>query len=286
MSSFAQQAVEKIDRTRGLAGKLFSNLIHHSPEIPHIKCHSEIKKIFPEDSSKVLWLFADHTLPMFCSLLEYPDYSQKIILGLTASIGQLTESLIKYSCTAMFEYLRSHQEDIPRICNEILIVFEKNTLNERVTYPFLNFLDHILCSGTLGNILDDETSNFADELFRLVNIEIKGHKKLYKLVSSINIYCQLLQVPRLCSKIFSKLSVFLGLTHVHVRKTTATKFYEALLIYGDTCGLSDENVEEIMNILIETDWGMPMIEVRPIRNKLCTLMGIKAPVTMTPGDKK
>lgn len=94
MSGFAQQSVEKIDRTRGLAGKLFCNLVHYTPEIPFIQRHDELRVIFPEDSSKVLWLFADHTFPMFCSMLELPEYSEKLVLGLSASIGQLTESLV------------------------------------------------------------------------------------------------------------------------------------------------------------------------------------------------
>lgn len=39
-----------------------------------------------------------------------------------------------------------------------------------------------------------DTSNFADEVFRLVKLETKGQKKLYKLVSSINVLCNLIQV--------------------------------------------------------------------------------------------
>lgn len=94
MCGLAQQAVEKIDRTRGLAGRLFCLLVHHSPEIPHIKRQTELKTIFPENIESVLWLFADNTFPLFCSLLEFPEYSKSIILGLTASIGQLSESLV------------------------------------------------------------------------------------------------------------------------------------------------------------------------------------------------
>lgn len=69
-------------------------LYYSTPEIPYIQKHEELKKIFSEDSTKILWLFADHTLPLFCSMLEFPEYSPTIILGLSASIGQLTESLV------------------------------------------------------------------------------------------------------------------------------------------------------------------------------------------------
>lgn len=123
------------------------------------------------------------------------------------------------------------------------------------------------------------------------------------------------QVPELSSKVLSTLSIFLGLPHVHVRKTTATKLYEALILHADACGVPEENLDEvigselnsiakkaipfylkinlfevmrlilmkfvlqIMNLLSETDWGQSITEIRLIRNTLCTLLNIKPPVT-------
>lgn len=283
MTGLAQQAVEKIDRTRGLAGRIFCKLVHYEPRIPYIQRHDKLREIFPADSTEVLWLFADHTFPYFCAMLELPEYSQRIVLGLTASIGQLTESLIKYSSTSFFQYLRSHPSDVPRICDEIALVFTQNSMNERVTYPLLNFLDILFASGTVSSTLLDENNRFAEEILRLVNIEIKGHKKLYKLTSSINVYCQLIQVPRLSHSILSKLSIFLGLPHVHVRKSTATKMYESLALHSECTNIPEENLEDILNLLSESDWGLPLPEVRPIRNQVCELMGIKPPVALVKG---
>lgn len=194
MNGLAQQSVEKIDRTRGTAGKLFHSLVHHNPRIPHIQRHAELIEIFPADGVQILWLFADHTFPLFCRMLRFPEYSEKILTGLVGSIGQLTESLIKYSSSSFLDFLKANNEEIPRICEVILKIFSDNLLHERITYPMLNFLEMILSSGVLVLILDDENNNFADEVFRLVNLEIKGHKKLYKIVSSINVMCQLIQV--------------------------------------------------------------------------------------------
>ena len=131
-------------------------------------------------------------------MLVLPAYTGRILIGIIGSIGQLTESLIKYSSTAFLDYFKSNEQDIVRICDEIVKIFRDNLLNERITYPMLNFLDMILSSGTLANILEDEESKFPDEIFALVSLEIKGHKKLYKLVSSINVFCQLIQVSLDC----------------------------------------------------------------------------------------
>lgn len=75
------------------------------------------------------------------------------------------------------------------------------------------------------------------------------------------------------------MGIFLGLTHVHIRKSAALKLYEAMLLYGDTTDVTEANLEEILNILMDTDWARPLNEVRPIRNHLCDLLNVKAPVS-------
>ncbi|KAH8392467.1 hypothetical protein KR215_009267 [Drosophila sulfurigaster] len=279
MVGFMQQAVEKIDRTRGLAGRLCCRLIHVQPAIPYVRDHERLLEIFPSDESSVLWLFADHTFPLFCELLALPAYSKRVLLGLSASIGQLTESLIKYASTALFQFMRSHVEMVPRLCAEIVQNFEAHLLNERVTYPMLSFLERIIASSTIDGVLHDESNPFAEDIYRLLNLEVKGYKKLYKTASSISAFCQLVQVPRLSKRVLSKMSVFLGLQHVHVRKTAATKLYEALALHGDVTEIPEDNMDEILALLSETDWTLPLVEVRPLRNELCNLMGIKPPVS-------
>lgn len=82
----------------------------------------------------------------------------------------------------------------------------------------------------------------------------------------------------------TKLTFFLGLTHVHLRKTTAIKLYEAIILHGDTSCIPEENLEEVLEILSETDWGQPLSEVRPVRNKLCELLGVKPPIIAAPSE--
>lgn len=176
--------------------------------------------------------------------------------------------------------MKSHPKEIERIGNEIVEIFEKNLNNDRTIHPYLNFLELVLASGLFNSLIYNDNSTFADNLLRLLNAEMKNNKKLYKLVSSISVYCQLIQIPRLCPKILTKMSVFLGQTHVHVRKSCATKLYEALTLHGDKSGIPEENLDDVLTILSETDWGMPLQEVRPIRNNLCLLMGVKPPVSL------
>lgn len=101
---------------------------------------------------------------------------------------------VKHASLALLDFIKSNKEHLPRIGNEIVNIFEEHLLDDRVTSPLLNFLDVVLSSGCFQQLIDDPHSNFVDEIFRLVNIEIKGHKKLYKTISSINVFCHLIQV--------------------------------------------------------------------------------------------
>lgn len=152
-------------------------------------------------------------------------------------------------------------------------------MNERVTYPMLSFLDILIGSGTIDAVLHDEANPFAEDVYRLLNLEVRGYKKLYKTATSISTFCQLVQVPRLSKRILSKMSIFLGLQHVHVRKTAANKLYEALALHGDCTEIPEDNMDDILALLSERDWTLPLVEVRPLRNELCHLMGIKPPVS-------
>lgn len=175
--------------------------------------------------------------------------------------------------------MKSQPEHVERVAFEILGVFEAHLGNDRITGPMLNFIDILIRSGSVNTLIcSDDESAFGHEVFRLINLEIRGHKKMYKMASAMNVLCQLIQVKSLVIKIFSKVSVFLGLPLVHVRKTTATKFYEALILYGDQTDIDEDNLDEVFNLLTDTDWGQPLEQVRPIRNELCRLIGIKAPV--------
>lgn len=42
---------------------------------------------------------------------------------------------------------------------------------------------------------------------------------------------------------------------------------------------------QILEILSETDWGIAITEIRPIRNELCNLLGVKPPVSVADTKK-
>ncbi|CAH0407276.1 unnamed protein product [Chilo suppressalis] len=302
MRGIAQQAVEKIDRTRAHAGRIFTALIYNDPLITNIPQHDALKRIFPceevelkpkeqedeteptasENSNVVLWLFPGHTMPRFVQLLNYDEYRYNVIKGLIVSGGELTESLVKHTTQSLYSYLNTLQDNKPMlksICDTIIKVFADNLHVKRITGPIFNFLDRLLSSGSISPILEDPDSTFAADILKYLQIELRGGKNIYKLLDSINVLCQLIQVGGVvCSKSLGQLVIYLCYADRYVRRCAAARLYEALTLYGDVCSVPQDNIDQIMAVLADTDWEKDVNELRPIRNDLCDLMNIKRPV--------
>ncbi|VVD01854.1 unnamed protein product [Leptidea sinapis] len=303
MCGVAQQAVEKIDRTRAHAGRIFTALIYNDPVVTNIPNHEELKRIFPyeevdircqkQDENKettvsenlnvVHWLFPGHTMPRFVQLLKYPAYRYHIVKGLIMSAGDLTESLVKHTTESLFSFLNTLHEDKPMLqefCDTVIQVFVDNLHVKRITgSPLFKFLDLLLSSGSISPILEDPDSTFAMNVFKYLQLELRVGKKFYQLLDSINVLCQLIQVGGVVStNALGQLVIYLCYSHKYTRRCAAARLYEALTLYGDVCGVPAHNLDQVMSILADTDWEQDVTILRPIRNEICDLMEIKRPV--------
>ncbi|XP_072939375.1 tubulin-specific chaperone D [Epargyreus clarus] len=300
MCGIAQQAVEKIDRTRAHAGRIFTSLIYNEPQIMNIPHHDALKRIFPaeevelrpsreedeceasESSHVVLWLFPGHTMPRFVQLLEHEAYRYHVLKGLVVSAGELTESLVKHTTQSLYSYLNTLHEDketLKSICDTIIKIFADNLHVKRITGPMFNFLDRLLSSGSITPILEDKESTFAMDVLKYLQLELRGGKNIYKLLDSINVLCQLIQVgAAVCARALGQLVIYLCYADRYVRRCAAARLYEALTLYGDVCALPQEDLDQVMSVLADTDWERDVSELRPIRNEICDLMNIKRPV--------
>lgn len=103
---------------------------------------------------------------------------------------------VKHSSSSLFSFLKSIEDasEISRILNSILDIFNAYLHNIRVIVPLFTFLDRLLGSGVIRKILEDPNSRFAEELLRLSKLEIARIKDYRKLVNSMDVFCQLVQV--------------------------------------------------------------------------------------------
>jgi len=286
MPCIAQQASEKIARTRGHAGKIFHSLLwasdtngKHLPGFPRV---TEIRKMLPYETD-INWTVESETFPKFVKLINFPEYSERILMGLIVSIGGLTERLVKSSSECLFLELRQMDKaGLEKFSSSLLSVFQKNQKVDRITVPLFKFIDQLLISSCLESITDDDSNQFSYHLFCLCKEEISKSGDPNKLMSSADVFCQLLQVRdrTTVKKCLVQLSIFLCHKFPRVRKSTAEKMYEAILTFSDNKIIPDENVENVMEILSDTQWDQPVSSLRPTRNNLCELADVPAPAIL------
>ncbi|KAH0951012.1 hypothetical protein HN011_008882 [Eciton burchellii] len=278
----AQQAVERIDGIRAQAGTVFSALIHSDPPLPNIPYHNELKAIFSYNECKetIEWRMESATFPRFIKLLSFQPYKVNLLRGIIFSVGGLSESLVKYSSVSLFNYLQEIDEiGLRDLCEKILNIFEESHKNERMITSMLAFLDRLLSSGCIQSILDDADNTISERILALLKHEIKYSSNMKLLISSINVFCQLLQVRGpVAKRAFCQLSIFLCHKYTCLRKTTALRTYEALTLYGEEMDIAEEDLTNILAELNATDWEQSITDLRPIRNHLCELMKVPAPV--------
>uniref|UniRef100_A0A8C5TPL2 Tubulin-specific chaperone D n=1 Tax=Malurus cyaneus samueli TaxID=2593467 RepID=A0A8C5TPL2_9PASS len=234
MCWLAQQSAEKIDKFRAHAGSVFLTLLHFDhPPVPHIPHREELERIFPRSEKETLnWNAASEAFPRITQLLGLPSYQYHVLLGLSVSVGGLTETTLRYSAQSLFDYMKKIQSDpsaLESFCETLLKVFEDNLRNDRVSVPLLTMLDQMLANGCFDMFTEQE-----------------------KMCECI-LFCGLIQFQGdMREKIFFQLFLLLCHPFPIVRKTTASQVYEMLLTYGDVVDVAV--LEQVMAILSDTNW--------------------------------
>ncbi|XP_063817074.1 tubulin-specific chaperone D [Pseudophryne corroboree] len=285
MCSIVQQAAEKIDRFRAHAGTVFLNLLYQdNPPIPHIPHREALERIFPRSQAESLnWNAPSQAFPHITQLLGLPIYSYYVLMGLTVSVGGLTESTVRYSAQSLFEYLRTIQSDVEALesfSKTLLRVFRDNQHNDRVSIPLLKMLDQMLANSCFEIFTQEEDHPFASDLLALCKEEIKRSKDIQKLKSSTAVFCGLIQFPgEIRKKVLFQQLLLISHPFPVVRKSAASEVYEMFITYDDI--VDPEILDEVMSVLSDTSWDADLASVREKRNYLCDLMKVPKP-TLVP----
>lgn len=283
MCCLAQQAAEKIDRYRAHAGTVFLRLLHGTePAVPHIPHREELLSIFPLETGHSLnWSAASQAFPHITQLLRLHQYQYHTLLGLTVSVGGLTESTVRFSSQSLFEYLKSIQQDaaaLQQFGDTVLRIFRDHLRKDRVSIPLLKMVDQLLANGCFDIFTTEESHPFCVELLSLCKEEIKKSREVQKLLSCIAVFCGMVQFQGdVRKKILVQLLILLCHPFPVIRKTTASQVYEMLLTYDDV--IDDEQVlTDVMAVLSDTNWENDIATVRTQRNQLCDWLGVPRPI--------
>ncbi|CAJ1075190.1 tubulin-specific chaperone D [Xyrichtys novacula] len=286
MCCLSQQAAEKIDRYRAHAGNILLRLLHSTdPAVPHIPHREELLSIFPEETLTSLnWNAPSQAFKYITQLLRLPQYQHHTLLGLTVSVGGITESTVHFSSQWLFDYLRGIQRDnaaLSQFGDTLLSVFRDNLRNDRVSIPFLKMLNQMLANSCFEIFTTQENHPFCVELLTLCK-ESKKAKDISKLLACISVFCGLIQFQGdVRKKVLFQLLMLLCHSFPVIRKTTASQMYEMLLYYDDV--IDPEVLDEVTTLLSDTNWESSLAEVKPYRNQLCDLLGVPKPQPIAKG---
>uniref|UniRef100_A0A3Q3WQ25 Tubulin-specific chaperone D n=1 Tax=Mola mola TaxID=94237 RepID=A0A3Q3WQ25_MOLML len=280
MCSLAQQSAEKIDRYRAHAGNTFLRLLHSTePVVPHIPHREELLHIFPiETKNSLNWKAPSQAFQYTTRLLRLPQYQYSTLLGLTVSVGGITESTLQYSSQSLFDYLRGIQDDeaaLTQFGDVLLIIFRENLRNDRVCIPFLRMLNHMLANSTFEIFTTQENHPLCVDLLNLCK-EMRKSRDVSKLSACISVFCGLIQFQgEVRKKVLSQLLMLLCHSFPVVRKNTASQMYEMLLTYDDV--INPEVLDDVITVLSDTNWEDDIATVRAHRNQLCDWLGVPRP---------
>ncbi|XP_065214517.1 tubulin-specific chaperone D isoform X2 [Planococcus citri] len=275
----AKQALDKISRIRITSSGVFMDVLY--ADIPKIENFEEIQKIFPKtESNTVNWTRESDTFPLFAQLMKFHRFTRPLLAAFIRCVGSVTESLARHSTSALMDYLKSKSKsELEDMCALIVDEFRTSAKDDKTTKSMFTFLERMFACGVFKPILELPENSFAMDIYELIRDETNKTKDSEKLTVSVEVLCQLLQVGgKVTKSALSTLCRFLCHRMIWFRKTVALRLTEAMMMYADVCGLSEEGEEQVMKILTEFDWeNKPMEEIRATRNELCKLFDVPIP---------
>uniref|UniRef100_A0AAQ5ZVQ5 Tubulin-specific chaperone D n=1 Tax=Amphiprion ocellaris TaxID=80972 RepID=A0AAQ5ZVQ5_AMPOC len=263
MCCLAQQAAEKIDRYRAHAGTIF---------LPMIFTYTSNL----QTTTSLNWNAPSQAFQYIAQLLGLPEYQYHTLLGLTVSVGGITESTVHFSSQSLFDYLKGIQENtiaLEQFGDTLLRILRDNLRNDRVCVPFLKMLNQMLANSCFEIFTTQENHQFCVDLLGLCK-EFKRSKDISKLSACVAVFCGLIQFQgEVRKKVLSQLLLLLCHSFPVIRKTTASQMYEMLLTYDDV--IDPEVLDDVMTSLSDTNCDLNT--VRTHRNQLCDWLGVTRP---------
>ncbi|ORX85382.1 ARM repeat-containing protein [Anaeromyces robustus] len=310
INELLQQCVEKINRIRVVACKVLISLIWENDQkipnniIPNIEL---LEKAFKNGNVDFKYINTNDLYNRLIPLIIIPEFRTSILTGLVVSVGGITESLVRDSSTPLLKFiseLPKNNMTINDFLDSLLTIFSNYINDDRVTIPLLMVLELLLSSNSFEKLEDQE---YFVKIFENIKRVIFKSKNVKKLVPAIKTICGLLSQnisEELKHNIMQRLLSYLVHPFPRIRKLTAEQFYLALLnIENKKISLEfnendlefndnddddddfefddeDENIEQVKNVLLQTDWNMSVLQIKPIRNSLYSLLNVSPPKTV------
>jgi hypothetical protein len=177
--ALVKQAVEKIDRVRGVAGAVLFRVLHgtsheagastfdpFSPDL--VPDHDALVMTMTSDK-QINWAAPSESFPILLPLLSTTSYHFELFSGLAISIGGLTESLFKHGREELLNALDAAEETkeggmavlVTRVAASAIRLLRESAGDHRVIIPTFKTLDFLLESTYLDELQPPECAAAA-----------------------------------------------------------------------------------------------------------------------------
>jgi hypothetical protein len=281
LSAILINVCSKIDDLRMISGKSLIEFLNISFEQP-IENFDELKKIFSDENS-IDWRNSQIVFSLIVQLLIYDKYRYIIWLNCLITAGELSNA-----SQSLYSYLILHKTNnsfINLLFNDLEKIFsEKQSLQIRIIIPCLQACERLLSQSTFENYYAENPQEFLQHLMNLIHlfedILIKklqifnNNPTLY--LHFIKLYCSLLQFNNieLRNFILKLLTKFFLHNYPWVRRQAAQNLYDTCIMFHDDL-FHDQESEEVLSLLTETDWEQNLDDLTNIRQKLLDFFHIE-----------
>ncbi len=253
-----------------------------------------MRNVFTLDQCQTMdWNVAQNTLPLFVKLLTIGQLQTYLLSGFVYSIGSLTESLVKSANQSFLRQLQllSKSSDVAShsivhdLIEKLLNLCRTHLKNDRLSSSLIKTIDLIVQNGFLN---DETLKKYRIEFLNLFLENARVSKNVQKLNAYVDFFCDMLQFEsnsldseikenRVRERAMIQLMIMLCHQYPIVRKTTASRLFECIILYPEMFD-NEEDSDECVTLLEDTVWDEPVVNLRPIRNRICDLTRTPKPV--------
>lgn len=212
--------------------------------------------------------------------MAIPNFHDAVLAGLVISVGGLTEAVVKSSAAALLDHtkdLRAKDDKraIGALSHSLLALFAAHRGDDRVIMPLLRTVVLLLEKGVFDGSRDPKNDAFAVRLLECASAEAAQARDMKKMFSTVNLYLGLVEFEEpIRGRSLTLLMSALAHKWPKLRKFTAEQLYTKMLVF-DVPGLSEDQVDDALEVLSTTLWDGTLASVVQQRDKLAAGMGIE-----------
>jgi len=203
------------------------------------------------------WNDGDWLFPKAVWILDVEEYRLPVLRGILLSIGSKTNSTQRPASVSLVKYANSLPPinagapyDQRRLANDLLGIVEENPSSNNIVVPVLQAFNVLLEADIVVALAElDVGAEVLKSLMKLATRNIHKLKSIQRVVESMKIVVNMLNMPGLRSDAVPTLSIFLQHNFPKVRADTAEFLYLVLQ------SKDIDYAEEADEILLETEWS-------------------------------